>query len=94
MRARDLPQRELAEQVALLADRAGADSAASLIRRAARRAESPLARICVIGGSNVGKSRLVNELIGTDCLPVSVHATNGPPVVVRPTGAEGPRRPA
>ncbi|WP_405922220.1 dynamin family protein [Streptomyces sp. NBC_00122] len=90
MRARDLPQRELAEQVALLADRAGADSAASLIRRAARRAESPLARICVIGGSNVGKSRLVNELIGTDCLPVSVHATNGPPVVVRPTGAEGP----
>ncbi|MFE9629760.1 dynamin family protein [Streptomyces sp. NPDC006463] len=88
--ARDLPQRELAEQVALLADRAGADSAASLIRRAARRAESPLARICVIGGSNVGKSRLVNELIGTDCLPVSVHATDGPPVVVRPTGAEGP----
>lgn len=76
--------RELAERVALLADQAGADSAASLIRRAARRAESPLARICVIGGSNVGKSRLVNELIGTDCLPVSVHPTTGPPVVVRP----------
>lgn len=91
MHARDLPQRELAEQVALLADRAGADSAASLIRRAARRAESPLARICVIGGSNVGKSRLVNELIGADCLPVSVHATNGPPVVVRPTVADVPQ---
>ncbi|MFG2982122.1 GTPase [Streptomyces sp. NPDC048258] len=90
MHARDLSQGELAEQVALLADRAGADSAASLIRRAARRSESPLARICVIGGSNVGKSRLVNELIGTDCLPVSVHPTNGPPVVVRPTGAAGP----
>ncbi|MGR4878365.1 GTPase [Streptomyces sp. LARHCF249] len=78
------PLRELAERVALLADQAGADSAASLIRRAARRAESPLARICVIGGSNVGKSRLVNELVGTDCLPVSVHPTAGPPVVVRP----------
>ncbi|MEV0411017.1 dynamin family protein [Streptomyces sp. NPDC050448] len=84
----ELRQGELAEQVALLADRAGADSAASLIRRTARRAESPRARICVIGGSNVGKSRLVNELIGTACLPVSVHPTDGPPVVVRPFIAE------
>ncbi|MGP3690019.1 dynamin family protein [Streptomyces sp. IBSNAI002] len=98
MHGRDRPQDEprhepvgeLAERVALLADQAGADSAASLIRRAARRAESPLARICVIGGSNVGKSRLVNDLIGTDCLPVSVHPTKGPPVVVRPAPAAGP----
>ncbi|MFF3649633.1 hypothetical protein ACFYXV_13385 [Streptomyces sp. NPDC002181] len=80
----ELRQAELAERVALLADRAGADSAASLIRRTARRAESPRARICVIGGSNVGKSRLVNELVGAACVPVSVHATDGPPVVVRP----------
>ncbi|MFE3554965.1 GTPase [Streptomyces sp. NPDC059193] len=90
-RPQDEPRREpvgeLAERVALLADQAGADSAASLIRRAARRAESPLARICVIGGSNVGKSRLVNELVGTDCLPVSVRPTKGPPVVVRPAPA-------
>ncbi|KPI33967.1 Dynamin family protein [Actinobacteria bacterium OV450] len=85
---RELRQGELAEQVALLADRAGADSAASLIRRTARRAESPRARICVIGGSNVGKSRLVNELIGAVCVPVSVHPTDGPPVVVRPYAAE------
>ncbi|WP_168724195.1 dynamin family protein [Streptomyces sp. A1547] len=85
---RELLQGELAEQVALLADRAGADSAASLIRRTARRAQSPRARICVIGGSNVGKSHLVNELIGTACLPVSVHPTDGPPVVVRPFTAE------
>ncbi|MFE2550782.1 dynamin family protein [Streptomyces sp. NPDC059355] len=84
----ELRQAELAEQAALLADRAGADSAASLIRRTARRAESPRARICVIGGSNVGKSRLVNELIGAVCVPVSVHATEGPPVVVRPYAAE------
>lgn len=83
------PLAELAERVALLADQAGADSAAALIRRAARRAASPLARICVIGGSNVGKSRLINELTGTDCLPVSVHPTNGPPVVVRPVRADG-----
>ncbi|MFF4100426.1 hypothetical protein [Streptomyces sp. NPDC001903] len=81
-------QAELAERVALLADRAGADSAASLIRRTARRAESPRARICVVGGSNVGKSRLVNELIGAVCVPVSVHPTDGPPVLVRPYVAE------
>ncbi|WP_329313574.1 GTPase domain-containing protein [Streptomyces sp. NBC_01278] len=85
---RELRQGALAEQVALLADRAGADSAASLIRRTARRAVSPQARICIIGGSNVGKSRLVNELIGTACLPVSVHPTDGPPVVVRPFVAQ------
>ncbi|MFF4853129.1 dynamin family protein [Streptomyces sp. NPDC001194] len=84
----ELRQAELAERAALLADRAGADSAASLIRRTARRAESPRARICVIGGSNVGKSRLVNELVGAVCVPVSVHATDGPPVVVRPYAAE------
>ncbi|MCC0098078.1 50S ribosome-binding GTPase [Streptomyces flavotricini] len=84
----ELRQAELAEGVALLADRAGADSTASLIRRTARRAESPQARICVIGGSNVGKSRLVNELVGAVCVPVSVHPTDGPPVVVRPYAAE------
>ncbi|KMO99227.1 GTPase family protein [Streptomyces roseus] len=87
----ELRQAELAERVALLADRAGADSAASLIRRTARRAESPRARICVIGGSNVGKSRLVNELVGAACVPVSVHATDGPPVLIRPFAA-GPAR--
>ncbi|MFB7052295.1 GTPase [Streptomyces vinaceus] len=89
---RELRQAELAEQVALLADRAGADSAASLIRRTARRAESPRARICLIGGSNVGKSRLVNELVGAACVPVSVHPTDGPPVLVRPftAGPDGP----
>ncbi|MGA4837821.1 GTPase [Streptomyces sp. G45] len=84
-------QHDLAEQVALLADRAGADSAAAAVRRAYRRAGAPLARICVVGGANVGKSRLVNALVGVDCVPVSVHPVLAPPVAVRAAGT-GPVR--
>ncbi|MFD0416735.1 GTPase, partial [Streptomyces sp. NPDC127108] len=80
----------LASQVALLATRAGADGVAELVRRADRRSGSSTARICVVGGTNVGKSRLVNELVGTTCVHVSVRPTSGPPVLVtaRETAAD------
>ncbi|MER7467067.1 GTPase [Streptomyces sp. NPDC097981] len=79
--------RSLARQVALLGDRAGADAAAALVRRVERRADAPAARICVVGSTNVGKSRLVNDLAGAVCVPVSVHPTAGPPVLVRAAAA-------
>lgn len=85
-RGRTPAHHDLAERVALLADRAGADAAASLIRHALRRGDSRLPRICFVGGTNVGKSRLINELAGEPCLPVSVHSTGGPPVAVRAAG--------
>ncbi|PYC76758.1 hypothetical protein C7C46_21475 [Streptomyces tateyamensis] len=57
-----MDQLDLAERVALLADGAGADAVAESVRRAARRARAPLGRVAVMGGSRVGKSRLVAVL--------------------------------
>lgn len=73
-------QFELAERIALLADRAGADTAAASIRQAGRRARSSAARVCIVGGTNVGKSSLINRLVGAECVPVSVQ-----PIVTGPT---------
>lgn len=99
MRARGQLE-HLAEQVAALADRAGADGAARLIRHVNRPAPAA-ARVCVMGGMNAGKSSLINQLAGARCLPVSIHPTSlAVPTLVRaserPVGAvealEGPLR--
>ncbi|MEU0952108.1 GTPase [Streptomyces niveus] len=87
--ARSVDVSALARDVALLATRAGADGAAELVRQAVRRAGAPTARICVVGGTNVGKSRLVNELAGADCVPVSVLPSSGRPVLVTAGGEPG-----
>ncbi|WFB09659.1 50S ribosome-binding GTPase [Streptomyces sp. LX-29] len=84
----DHPQLALAERVALLADRAGADGAAALIRRAGRRAGTPLARVCVVGSTNAGKSQLVNRLAGAARVPVSALPVARPPTVVRSEGGD------
>ncbi|NUS14063.1 MAG: hypothetical protein HOY69_22100, partial [Streptomyces sp.] len=82
---------ELAERVALLADRAGAGLFATLIRQSLRRARSPVARVCFVGGTNTGKSQLVNTLVGAALLPVSVRPGAEPPTLVRPyTVADAP----
>ncbi|NJP42890.1 hypothetical protein [Actinacidiphila epipremni] len=81
--------RELAERVALLADRAGADLFSTLIRQSLRRARSPVARVCFVGGTNTGKSLLVNSLAGAALLPVSVRPSDDPPTLVRPYTAQG-----
>ncbi|MBZ9641810.1 dynamin family protein [Streptomyces sp. PSKA30] len=48
------------------------------------RPASAIARVCVVGDTNAGKSALINQLIGARCLPVSVHPTSSPvPTLVR-----------
>lgn len=78
------PVRDLAESVALLADRAGADLFSTLIRQSLRRARTPVARVCFVGGTNTGKSQLVNSLAGAALLRVSVRPSDDPPTLVRP----------
>ncbi|WP_327290030.1 hypothetical protein [Streptomyces sp. NBC_01198] len=78
---------QLAEGVALLADRAGAGLSATLIRQSLRRARSAAARVCFVGGTNTGKSQLVNTVVGAALLPVSVRPGADPPALVRSAGA-------